>query len=460
MDAPDLEGPFLATRGGDAVGRLSFEKLKPGPSLSPEQVRANQRRRLHRALIEMVDEKGYERLTVRALTARAGVSTRTFYKHFENIDACLGSTYRQFMSEALRRSAEEQRGTDGWHSALRTGIYSLMEAFATDPKGTRLALVEIYDGGPSPRREIGAVFSEIEELLAGGFVRAPRLVVAPRHLIAGMAAGVIRIARKTALAGRCHELPALADDILEWMLTLPHPELLRLQGQLRTGGGVRRPRREPSPYPADETGLEDQIAAGDRGRVLRATAKLAAADGFAELTAPKIRSEAGVSRRQFDASFTGVTSCFLEAVSMVVTAAARRGEAWACRETGWERQTSKFVLALAAQASRDRGLGRLAFGEIYAAGRAGLLQREALIHRGALELRTTVPETGRPADLIAEASVAAAWHIAQADAAAGRTRGLPLVAPLLSYVLLAPVVGPETAASAIHAEFSPAVHGG
>ena len=51
-----------------------------------------------------------------------------------------------------------------------------------------------------------------------------------------------------------------------------------------------------------------------------------------------------------------------------------------------------------------------------------------------------------------EASVGAVWHIAQSDVAAGRSRSLPTVAPLLSYIVLAPIIGSQTACLAIQKE--------
>lgn len=56
--------------------------------------------------------------------------------------------------------------------------------------------------------------------------------------------------------------------------------------------------------------------------------------------------------------------------------------------------------------------------------------------------------SGHP--LTAEASVAATWHIAQVDMA-GRVKEMPNVAPLFSYILLTPVIGPQAATSAIRA---------
>jgi AcrR family transcriptional regulator len=441
MDASGIVADLGAVRRGPAL-----EKLKPGPGRPAGEVLAHQRGRLHRALVELAEEETFDRLTVRGLAARARISTRTFYKHFENVDDCLGSTYGALMRDALGRSTDAAAASTEWQAGLRAAVASLMDTFARDPQATRLVLIEIYSGDAASRKEIGAAIGGLESVLAEGFASAPRSP-APRHLVCGMAAGVMRIARKTAMAGKSDELPALVDQIVGWLVTLPDPELLRLQARISATGRHGR-RREDRPFPAAAQTSTVQSEIDDRMRLLRAAARLAAADGFANLTAPKIRAEAGVSRRRFDVLFTDVRSCFVEAVAMTTASAARRAQDWALHADGWEERTARTILALAAQAARDRGLARLAFSEILAAGYVGLVAREKIITEAATALRRTIPPEQRPPALIAEASVAAAWRIAYVDAVAGRARNLPAIAPLLSYVVLAPIIGASTAALA------------
>lgn len=428
-----------------------FEQLKPGPGLPAEKVLADQRRRLHGAMIALVDSGGWSSVRVRSLARAAGVSTSTFYKHFVNADDCLASTYDAVIGAVLRRSATAQRRQGEWEDSLRAGVAAVMEELAGDPRAARLALVDIFGGGPGARGRIGPGFAELERLLADSFAAAPRGVTAPRHLVAGMTAGMLRIARTTTLAGRGEELPGLASELGDWMLSLPHPEVLSL---LVTPGGLAtaRARREPVPFPAEVEPERDPVVADDRLRLLRAALKLVAAEGFTKLTAPRLRTEAGVPRRRFEASFGSVEECFLESVEMVAGDAAGEARTWSISAADWERRTCRFVLALCAQAARNRTLARLSFLGIFAVGRTGLLRRERMVGRTAVELRGTVPAERRPSAVAAEASVAAAWHIAQLDIAAGRARNLPTVAPLLTYVVLAPIVGAGTAAAAIEAE--------
>ena len=70
-----------------------YERLRPGPGRSREEVAADQRDRLQRALVELVAEYGYRSLTVRTLSRRARISSGAFYKHYRSTDECFLSTY-------------------------------------------------------------------------------------------------------------------------------------------------------------------------------------------------------------------------------------------------------------------------------------------------------------------------------------------------------------------------------
>jgi AcrR family transcriptional regulator len=434
-----------------------FEKLKPGPGLPPDQVIADQRRRLHGAMIALVDQSGWSTVRVRSLAKAAGVSTATFYKHFANADDCLASTYDAVMNDVVHRASSAQRRRADWQGTLRATVAAVSDALAADPRATSLALVEIFAGGPDVRKRTGSGRGKVEQLLAASFADAPREVTPPRHLVAGMTAGLIHVARTTALTGRVNELPRFTAEISDWMLALPDPEVLSLLGLWQDA--PNDPRREAHPFPAEAQASRNPAVFGDRERLLRAAAKLVSREGFANLTAPRLRREAGVSRRRFESFFEDLEECFLEAVEKTAGDAAARAQAWSAETKDWERRTCRFVLALCAQAARSRATARLAFLGIFAAGRAGLLWRDLMVAKAAAGLRPTVPSELRPSPISAEASVAAAWHIVQCDVAAGRTTGLPAVAPLLSYVVLAPLVGPRTATSAIRTEVGPVYSG-
>lgn len=69
-------------------------RLPPGRHGIPaDLVRAHQRLRLLEAAADALAEQGYGRLTAARVTELAGVSSRTFYQHFEDLWACLLAAY-------------------------------------------------------------------------------------------------------------------------------------------------------------------------------------------------------------------------------------------------------------------------------------------------------------------------------------------------------------------------------
>jgi AcrR family transcriptional regulator len=427
-----------------------FQKLKPGPGLPAEHVRADQRRRLHAATIALVDRDRSHRVKVRDLAHTAGVSTATFYRHFLNADECLASTYDAAMDTIIGRAAAAQRSVPGWEESVRLTVSAVLGGVAIDPRVARLALVTIYGAGPEARKRIGVGVERFEALIAACFRSAPPGVSPPRHLIAGMTAGMLRVARAQTFEGRVSDPTRSADQIAEWMLALPDTEVLSLSPGPKSS---KIKRRETHPFPTTQDSERSVEIGDDRQRLMRAAIRLATPEGFAKLTVSQLRAETGISRRRFDSCFGSLEDCFLDALDSSVGDAVTKAGVWATAPDRWEQRVCRFVLALCAQAARDRGLARLTFLGIFAAGLPGLLGRERMIGRAAAGLRTLVPPESQPSPIVAEASVAAVWHIVQSDIAANRSRGLPLVAPLLSYVLLAPIIGAPGASEAIHAEF-------
>ena len=431
---------------------VEIRKLKPGPGLSADRVEADQQRRLHRAMIDLIGERGWPGVKVRALTRAAGISTATFYKHFANADACLASTYRSVMAQTMAQSTEAQTLHSDWRESLHATVRTTLTTFAAEPRVARVALVEIFGAGPVSRQQIGLSIVDVEQLITAAFSRGLHRPRIPRRLVAGLTAGMLRVARKTVLVERSQDLPAITPHALYWMFALARPEILDLPA---TSPEARGRQREPQPFPQPDRSAKFESASrsDDRGRLLRATIKLAEQNGLAHLTAPAVRTEAAVSRQSFQAIFDDLEECFLDSVEMLVRDATEQARAWSSEAESWDRRTCRLLLALCAQAARNRRKAQLVFQEILIPGTPGLVRREKFIEIAATALRRTVPLEDRPPLLSVEASVSAAWRIAEIEVIAGRARQMPALAALISYIMLAPILGAEEAMKAILMEF-------
>jgi len=415
-----------------------FKKLQPGPGLPSGQVVANQRSRLCGAMLELVAEHGFHNVTVRRLTALAGVSTRAFYECFANTEECFGATYSRVVRDILAGAGATNLDTE---DAVRRCSRDLLTSLADGPRPARLVLVESQFVGPTARKVSRGAVSAFERLIMEAFAIEPDPVVPPPRVVRAVAAAAVWIARSR-LGGPENEIGPTADRFSDWLLALRDRRLERLPV---TGRAAGRPAPLGSPLLSEAIGE-------DRRFLLTAAAKLGVAEGYGSLTVPRIRREAGVSRRSFDAHFRGVADCFLEAVEARTTTAVEDAESKARRAGSWERALVRIVSSLCAAVARDPGFARLAFREILAPGREGLAKSEEMVAYWANRLHTTAPARGRPDPFFAEASVAAIWSMAQCEVLSGRGASIGETVSEMAFILLAPIVGTGAADHAIRLE--------
>jgi AcrR family transcriptional regulator len=92
--------------------------------LDPEEVRDSQRRRISRAMLEVVAEHGYEATTVTMVVAAARVSRNAFYAFFADKSDCF-LTVSAELNDELLAAVLAAAGDGDWVRAVRrgTGVY-------------------------------------------------------------------------------------------------------------------------------------------------------------------------------------------------------------------------------------------------------------------------------------------------------------------------------------------------
>ncbi|HEY3021192.1 MAG TPA: TetR/AcrR family transcriptional regulator [Solirubrobacteraceae bacterium] len=202
---------------------LLLDPHPPEPARMPrEQVAASQRARLLRAMAEAVAEKGYAHTVVADVVARARVSRKTFYEHFDSMEACFLATFDECV--AVVRAALEQPLDPSLPVAEqgRRMIESYLGLLAAEPRIAKTNLVEVYAVGPRAaerRRAALAGFAELLKLLHARLREEGRggreLGDLDYELIVGgvSAAVTIRVA-----TGDAASLPALAPALTDYVL--------------------------------------------------------------------------------------------------------------------------------------------------------------------------------------------------------------------------------------------------
>jgi AcrR family transcriptional regulator len=197
-----------------------------------------QRARLLGAAARIVGELGYGGMTVARVTARAGVSRRTFYELFEDREDC----FLALFDDALARATSVARDAaatataadqDSWRERVRAGLSALLEFVDDQPALGSLLVVDALGAGPRVLERRADALQALEQILDEG----PRGQARSRSRSGGRSAAVKAAERPPALT---------AEGVVGAVLSVIHARLLE-QGADRHANGksASRSRRAP-----------------------------------------------------------------------------------------------------------------------------------------------------------------------------------------------------------------------
>lgn len=184
------------------------------------QAAASQRDRLLVAMADACVDTGYANTRVADVISRAGVSRRTFYEFFDNLEDCFLATYDrgvEALSEILAAALAELPPDVGWRETLRSLVRTYLEVLAAEPAFSQFALVEVLAAGRAARdRYLATVdrFHSLVRLVDDLACREEGRTDPTSDLVLAMfAGGINRFAMTEVLAGRGGELAHHADAI-------------------------------------------------------------------------------------------------------------------------------------------------------------------------------------------------------------------------------------------------------
>ena len=436
-----------------AVAEVSFAKLSPGPGMSADEVATHQRARIHSAMVELAGESGYKSVTVRALTKRAGVSTKAFYEHFSDKEDCFLQTYECITRRAVKRIIAAQAGETDWRERLRRAFGAFGRELEQEQRAARLVLIEVYALGSPALAQAQRTEAMFEAMVAESFSRSPDDLTMPPLLIKGIVAGTLRVVRSRLLAGDAAALSGLGDELAEWALSYYNDAL----DELANLEGPTRFRKHSSALAASLSKYRSRVRlpSSDRELIMSATAKLATSKRYDELTTSDIRAATGVSSKAFKAHFENIEDCFIstvefEAARAVANAARTQlGNERAADDRAWMEMVSRVVMVFCAALKANPTLSGLCFGALGDPGLDGLRCRERLLDRALEVVRQTAPGSIPLSGVSLEASIGAAWGAIDSQLTEGRASALVHSASSLSFLILAPQVGPWPALESI-----------
>jgi AcrR family transcriptional regulator len=425
---------MVETPWGDS-GELRERMLRPGPGTSGDEVARNQRRRLFGATVASVAERGYEATRVADLVEISGVSSRSFYDLFPNKEACFVAAFEAISRAAVAALSQSGDPARRWEDRVADSYGAFAEMLVRQPAAARMCLVEAYAAGPAARQSLDAAVAAFEDLTRDRIAGSPGRTTMPEELVAAHVGALQAIAQTCLLEGKPNEVAALVPDLAKLMLSYrPPPVPLRLT--------IRPP----------SLGPESVSAPDDAERALRAFAIVVAERGYGGVTIHEVAKRGSMSPATFSTNFRNKEEALLAAIdsagAQVVTAAMtafHRSPDWALGIRAAAGAMLNFL------ASRPAMAHVLAV-EAYAGGAKAIRRRARALSPLAAVLaegHRAAPDVPGVAGAAIAGAVAALVYKRVNEGGAG---SLPTLAPVCTYIALAPFVGAERACGAANSD--------
>ena len=159
--AAPMPRDFLRSQADMAVARRLHSptsRAARSRARGPE-IAAIQRKRMLTAAIEAVQEVGYTGFTVAQVTARAGVSRKTFYELFADREDCFLAAFEQTLERMRLLVSEAYAEAPGWREGVRAGLAAIIEFIEVEPALAELCIAETrnIDAKPPERLRLAKI---------------------------------------------------------------------------------------------------------------------------------------------------------------------------------------------------------------------------------------------------------------------------------------------------------------
>jgi AcrR family transcriptional regulator len=190
--------------------------------LSRDDVLESQRRRLIRAMLDQVAERGYPATTVGDVVSAARCSRNAFYELFEDKEACYIAASDETGAEMLEALISAAQREDSWLGALRSGTRSYLRWWVDHPRYAAAYLIDLPTAGRRALEQRDRVYADFAAMFEGLASRAraeqpllpPLPPLAPRLLVMAITELIAQEVRE----GRVEQLMDLEDELIRFIV--------------------------------------------------------------------------------------------------------------------------------------------------------------------------------------------------------------------------------------------------
>jgi AcrR family transcriptional regulator len=393
----------------------------------------DQRQRLFAAMVACCDDKGYDATAVADLLDGSGLARGTFYANFEDKRDCFVAAEEEIVRMTIVVLQRGLGAAGDPEAQARSGFEAFVDLVVAQPAAARMCLVESFAAGDSGVRPIRRAIGRFVELGHESLLRLPGREGMPIELTQAIVAGFYQVIYNRIHSRREEELPDLVAPLWEWAMSyMPPPDTLR--------GPTRRPGREG-------IGSMPPFAAfSPEQRIIRAFAAVTAEHGYPATTVADVCAAASVSLATFYQHFTDKADLLEAALDSSGAQLLAASMPSARRAPNWQAATRAAIEASCGFLAAEPAFAKLRIVDVYSAGPAAIAMRDAAGTEllGAL-VAPILAERPELPEIAAEATLGAILGVLYERIEAGGATRLHEAAPLLTFLVLSPLLGTEAA---------------
>lgn len=185
------------------------------------QVAEIQRARIVSAMFDVATERGAGDMSVAHVVERSGVSRRTFYEAFNDLEDCFLAAFEEALAFASRRVVPAYNSERKWRDRIRVALLALLYFFEEERVIAHLLVVESLSAGPRTLEHRSHVLAALATVVDEGR-KEVKMSLAPPPLTAdGVVGGVLSILHTKLARPDSESLVDLANQLMS-MLVLPY----------------------------------------------------------------------------------------------------------------------------------------------------------------------------------------------------------------------------------------------
>jgi AcrR family transcriptional regulator len=226
-----------------------------------------------RAAAEVVSELGYGGMSVARVTARAGVSRRTFYDLFEDREDCFMAVFEDALARIGSLIVQAGVGQRTWQGRLRAGLAMLLRYLDEQPALARVCVIDALNGGELVLERRRQVLTAFRDVVDEGRISARSGAEPPPLAAEGVIGAVLGLIHARLLERDGPPLMELLNPLMG-MIVLPYHGRAAAMKELQRPT-PRAPHARPAPAPDPLEGLDMRLTY----RTLRVLTAIAGSPG-------------------------------------------------------------------------------------------------------------------------------------------------------------------------------------